>query len=88
MAYKVEKFGNHRERRSFSKTTNRYELIPLEDHSIQPVNTYLPSWNPIKATTSWNWTGDEDRGFSIDQGPTSPMIFAFMKVKEEYRGKF
>ena len=70
------------------RSTNRYELIPLEDHSIQPVNTYLPSWNPIKATTSWNWTGDEDRGFSIDQGPTSPMIFAFMKVKEEYRGKF
>ena len=29
MAYKVEKFGDHRERRSFSKTTNRYELKDL-----------------------------------------------------------
>ena len=29
MAYKVEKFGDHRERRSFSKTTNKYELKDL-----------------------------------------------------------
>jgi hypothetical protein len=27
-------------------------------------------------------------GFIIDVAPTSPMVFAFMKVKEEYRGKF
>ena len=70
------------------RSTNRYELLPLEDHAIQPANTYLPNWNPVKATSSWNWTGDEDAGFSINQGPTSAMIFAFMKVKEEYRGKF
>ena len=29
MAYKIEKFGDHRERRSFSKTTNKYELKDL-----------------------------------------------------------
>ena len=26
VAYKVEKFGDHRERRSFSKTSNKYDL--------------------------------------------------------------
>lgn len=67
---------------------NRYELIPLEDHSIQPKNDYFAKWNPVGDLTSWNWTGDDFGGFSIDAGPTSAMTFAFMKVKEEYRGKF
>ena len=61
---------------------NRYELLPLEGHAIQPVNTYLPKWNPVKSLTSWNWNGDEDGGFSIDATPTSPMSFAFLKVKK------
>jgi hypothetical protein len=67
---------------------NRYELIPLESHAIQPENTYLPNWTPMKSTQTWNWTGDDFGGFSINVGPTSAMTFAFMKVKEEYRGKF
>jgi len=29
VAYKIEKFGDHRERRSFSKTSNKYELKDL-----------------------------------------------------------
>jgi hypothetical protein len=70
------------------KAFNRYELIPLEDHSVQPKNDYFAKWNPVGDLTSWNWTGDDFGGFSIDAGPTSPMTFAFMKVKEEYRGKF
>lgn len=61
---------------------NRYELLPLEDHAVQPVNTYLPTWNPVKSLTSWNWNGDEDGGFSLDATPTSPMSFAFLKVKK------
>jgi len=60
----------------------RYELLPLEEHAIQPVNTYLPNWTPVKSTTSWNWTGDEDGGFFLDVGPTSAMTFAFLKVKK------
>ena len=63
------------------KSFNRYELLPLEDHAIQPVNTYLSKWTPVKSLTSWNWAGDEDGGFSIDAAPTSPMSFAFLKVK-------
>ena len=63
------------------RALNRYELLPLQDHAIQPVNTYLPKWNPVKSLTSWNWNGDEDGGFSIDATPTSPMSFAFLKVK-------
>ena len=64
------------------KSFNRYELLPLEDHATQPVNTYLPKWNPVKSLTSWNWNADEDGGFSIDAAPTSPMSFAFLKVKK------
>jgi hypothetical protein len=65
---------------------NRYELLPLLDHSIQPENTYFPKWNPVKSLRTWNW--DIDAGFSIDCIPTSEMAFALMKVKPEYRGKF
>jgi hypothetical protein len=61
---------------------NRYELLPLDGHTIQPVNTYLPTWNPVKSLTSWNWNGDEDGGFFLDAAPTSPMSFAFLKVKK------
>ncbi len=61
---------------------NRYELLPLDGHTIQPINTYLPTWNPVKSLTSWNWKGDEDGGFFIDAAPTSPMSFAFLKVKK------
>ena len=42
----------------------------------------------MKSTTSWNWGGEGADGFTINVAPTSPMVFAFMKVKEEYRGKF
>jgi hypothetical protein len=70
------------------KKENRYEFLPLEGHAIQPDNTYLAGWNPVKSLTCWNWSGEEDGGFSIDTIPTSLMTFAFMKVKEEYRGKF
>lgn len=70
------------------RTMNRYEMIPIEDSAVQPNNEYIPNWNPVKNISSWNWTGDADGGFTINQGPTSAMVFAFMKVKEEYRGKF
>ena len=70
------------------RTMNRYEMIPIEDSAVQPNNEYVPNWNPVKNISSWNWTGDTDGGFSINQAPTSAMVFAFMKVKEEYRGKF
>ena len=70
------------------RVMNRYEMIPIEDSEVQPNNDYISSWNPVKNISSWNWTGDTDGGFTINQGPTSAMVFAFMKVKEEYRGKF
>jgi hypothetical protein len=70
------------------KKENRYEFLPLEDHTIQPENEYLAGWNPVKSLTCWNWSGEEDGGFFLDTIPTSKMTFAFMKVKEEYRGKF
>lgn len=70
------------------RVMNRYEMIPIEDSEVQPKNDYISSWNPVKNISSWNWTGDTDGGFTINQGPTSAMVFAFMKVKEEYRGKF
>ena len=70
------------------RTMNRYEMIPIEDSEVQPKNDYISSWNAVKNVSSWNWTGDTDGGFTINQGPTSAMVFAFMKVKEEYRGKF
>ena len=65
---------------------NRYELLPLDGHSIQPENTYIPKWNPVRSLSTWNW--DIDAGFTIDCIPTSEMVFALMKVKPEYRGKF
>ncbi len=65
---------------------NRYELIPLEGHEIQPINDYLVSWNPVTSLKDWNWDGEET--FTVDTIPTSKMTFAFMKGKEEYRGHF
>ncbi len=41
MAYKVEKFGDHRERRSFSKTTNKYELKDLLDIQKESYKWFL-----------------------------------------------
>ena len=64
------------------KYCNRYELLPLADHATQPKNENLEKWTPVKSTTCWNWTGDEDGGFTIDVGPTSAMSFAFLKVKK------
>ena len=70
------------------KLYNRYELIPLQDNAKQPgVSDFLKKWDPTKALTSWNWTADEDGGFVIDAKPSSGLVFAFMKVKEEYRIK-
>ena len=70
------------------KLYNRYELIPLADHAKQPgVSDYLKDWNPTSTLTSWNWTGDEDGGFTIDAKPSSGLVIAFMKVKEEFRLK-
>ena len=67
---------------------NRYELIPVEAHSKQPgVSDFIKNWNPTGALTSWNWSGEEDGGFTIDALPSSPLVFAFMKVKEEFRIK-
>ena len=67
---------------------NRYELIPVEAHSKQPeVSNFIKKWNPTGALTSWNWGGEEDGGFTIDALPSSPLVFAFMKVKEEFRIK-
>ncbi len=41
MAYKIEKFGDHRERRSFSKTSNKYELKDLLDIQKESYNWFL-----------------------------------------------
>ena len=41
MAYKIEKFGDHRERRSFSKTTNKYELKDLLSIQKESYNWFL-----------------------------------------------
>ena len=41
MAYKVEKFGDHRERRSFSKTSNKYELKDLLDIQKESYQWFL-----------------------------------------------
>ena len=73
------------------KVFNRYELLPVEDSTAQPANTYLPTWNPVKGLTGWNVDTEVDtKGFTLcgSSAPTSAMTFAFMKVKEEYRGKF
>lgn len=68
---------------------NRYELVPLEGHTVQPeVSDYVKQWTPVKSMRSWNWDSEYDPKFSLDCIPTSMMSFAFMKVKEEYRGKF
>lgn len=71
------------------KLYNKYEFLPLEDHAIQPaVSAYMQQWTPVKSLDNWNWSGEEDGGFTLGALPTSPMVIAFMKVKEEYRGKF
>ena len=41
MAYKVEKFGDHRERRSFSKTSNKYDLKDLLEIQKNSYNWFL-----------------------------------------------
>ena len=66
---------------------NRYLLVPVEDHLIQTLDPRIPEYTPVRSLTSWNWSGDEDGGFTIDCMPTSAMVFAFLKVKEEYRMK-
>ena len=68
------------------KIYNRYEMIPMDGHEIQPANNYVPKWTPVKDVSCWNW--GEDEGFILDAIPTSKMTFAFIKVKPEYRGKF
>ena len=68
------------------KIYNRYEMIPMDGHEIQPVNNYVPKWTPVRDVSCWNW--GEDEGFILDAIPTSKMTFAFIKVKPEYRGKF
>ena len=68
---------------------NRYELVPLEGHTVQPeVSDYVKQWTPVKALTYWNWDSEYEPKFFLSCTPTSMMSFAFMKVKEEYRGKF
>ena len=70
------------------KLYNRYELIPFADHPLQPeVSDFLKQWNPTSTLTAWSWTGDEDGGFTINAKPSSGLVIAFMKVKEEYRLK-
>ena len=67
---------------------NRYEFIPLQDNIKQPgVSEFLKGWDPTSKLTSWNWTGDEDGGFTIDAKPSSGLVIAFMKVKEDSRLK-
>lgn len=41
MAYKVQKFGDHRERRTFSKTTNALELADLLEIQKKSYNQFL-----------------------------------------------
>ena len=41
MAYKIEKFGDHRERRSFSKTSNKYDLKDLLEIQKESYNWFL-----------------------------------------------
>ena len=73
------------------RSFNRYELLPIEDSSVQPANTYLPTWNPVKGLTGWNVDVEaENDGFLLcgQSAPTSAVVVAFMKVKENYRGQF
>ena len=41
MAYKVQKFGDHRERRTFSKTTNALELADLLEIQKKSYDQFL-----------------------------------------------
>ena len=71
------------------KLYNKYEFLPLEDHATQPeVSSYMKQWEPVKSLKNWNWTGDEDGGFTLGAKPTSAMVVAFMKIKPEYKDKF
>jgi hypothetical protein len=64
-------------------------MIPLRGNAVQPgPSGYLEDWNPTASIKDWNWTGDEDGGFTLGGKPSSALVVAFMKVKEEYRGKF
>ena len=68
---------------------NRYELVPLDGHTVQPeVSEYMKQWTPVTALTYWNWDSEYNPKFFLSCAPTSMMTFAFMKVKEEYRGIF
>ena len=74
---------------SENKYAYRYEMFPLDGHEVQPaISAYMDNWEPVRSLSTWNWGGEEDGGFIMDAAPTSKMTFAFMKVKEEYRGKF
>ena len=61
---------------------NRYEMLPLEGHTVQLPNENIANWEPVRVTTSWNWNGNDDGGFSLDVGTSSAMTFAFLKVKK------
>lgn len=61
---------------------NRYELLPLEGHSVQPENEWLKNWEPTQTVDAWNWGGEEDGSFSLVGKPISAMSFAFLKVKK------
>ena len=68
---------------------NRYEMIPLRNHKIQPeASEYIKNWNPTRSLEYWEWSSYANGGFTLGATPTSALTVALVKVKEEYRGIF
>ena len=74
------------------KSSNRYYLIKMEDHAKQHTDPLVANWLAMDHKEpekwSWNWSGEiKDGSIYLNGAPSSAMIFAFMKVKEEWRLK-
>jgi hypothetical protein len=74
------------------KNANRYYLIKMEDHAKQHTDPLVANWLAMDHKQpeqwSWNWSGEiKDGSIYLNGEPSSALIFAFMKVKEEWRLK-
>ena len=91
MAYKVEKFGDHRERRSFSKTSNKYDKRDFIRLLIKVVKSRFPD---IKICIWTGYTYDQlieivDAGeilANIDYLIEGPFILEQRDVTLKWRG--
>ena len=59
---------------------NRYELIPHVENTLQQLGNFK-IWDAFSGITNFQFIGEAEGSLVLDSYPTTPMIFAFLKVK-------